>query len=227
MHIPDGFLDPKISTGLIGAAAVVISFSLSKVKEAVTALQPVAALATVGKGVGNMFSGMRRVLTGDGEKTLYKMGMAAALIFVAQMLDFPISSGTTGHLTGGVFAAVILGPFAGAIVISVVLAAQMLFFADGGLLAIGANIFNMALAGTILAYYIYYLIKKFAPEWMAIMVAAWFSVVLAAFFCAIELGLSGTIPLAVALPAMVKAYMLIGIAEALITVALVNLFRNL
>lgn len=227
MHISDGFLDPKISTGMVGAAAAVLAFSFAKVKEMATVLQPSVAFANAGKGLGNMAGGMKRVLTGEGEKLIYKMGMAAALIFAGQMFNFPISSGTSGHLIGGVFASVILGPFAGAIVIAAVLLVQMLFFADGGLLAVGANIVNMALFGTILAYYIYYYLKKSIPEWMAILVAAWASVVLASFACALEIGISGTVPFVVVVPAMLKVHMIIGIAEALITLALVNLFRGM
>jgi len=224
MHIPDGFLDPKISTGLMGAAGFALAFSLVKVRTMVTALKPAEALATT---AGNISNGVRRVLTGQGEQTIYKMGMAASLIFAAQMFNFPVSQGTSGHLIGGVLAAVILGPFAGTIVISMVLAVQSLFFADGGLLALGANIINMAVFGTIAAYYIYYLIKKIAPEWLAIAIAAWASVPLAALACALELGASGTIPYSTVVPAMLKVHLVIGIAEALITLALVKIFRSL
>ncbi|MDD4179875.1 MAG: energy-coupling factor ABC transporter permease [Candidatus Margulisbacteria bacterium] len=227
MHIPDGFLDPKVSAGLVGAAAAVLALSVAKVREAITALKPAEALATAGRGMSNMVGGMKRVLTGDGERTIYQMGMVAALVFAGQMFNFPINSGTSGHLIGGVFASVILGPFAGAIVIAVVLAVQMLFFADGGLLAIGANIINMSLFGTIVAYYIYYYLKKYIPEWMAILGAAWVSVPLAAFACALELGISGTIPFERVMPAMVNVHMVIGIAEALITLVLVNVFRSM
>lgn len=227
MHIPDGFLDPKISTGLIGAAAAVLAYSFAKVREMVTALKPAEALAAAGRGMGNVVGRMRRVLTGEGERLIYKMGMAAALIFAGQMFNFPISGGTSGHLIGGVFASVILGPFAGAIVIAAVLTVQMLFFADGGLLAIGANIINMSLCGAIAGYYLYYFLKKAAPEWLSIIVAAWTSVVLASFACALELGFSGTIPFEKVIPAMVNVHMVIGIAEALITLALVNVFRGM
>lgn len=227
MHIPDGFLDPKVSTGMMGVAAVVLGYCFAKVREAVTALVPAAALAAAGRGVGNVVGSMKRILTGDGERTLYKMGMVAALVFAGQMFNFPISGGTSGHLIGGVFASVILGPFAGAIVIAAVLAVQMLFFADGGLLAIGANIINMALIGAIGGYYIYYLLKRAVLEWLAIGIAAWASVVLASFVCALELGLSGTIPYEKVIPAMVNVHMVIGVAEALITLALVNVFRTM
>lgn len=227
MHIPDGFLDPKVSAGMMGAAAVVFGYCLSKVRAVVTAVVPQHALAAAGRGMSNVAGGMRRVLTGDGERTIYKMGMTAALVFAAQMFNFPISDGTSGHLIGGVFASLILGPFAGAIVIAVVLAVQMLFFADGGLLAIGANVINMSLFGTIVAYYIYYYLKKVVPEWLAILAAAWAAVPLAAFACALELGFSGTIPFEQVIPAMVNVHMVIGIAEALITLALVNIFRGM
>src|SRR3989339_947362 len=209
MHIPDGFLDPKVSVGMMSVAGAALAFCFAKVKEVVTALVPAEALATAGQGAGNLSGRLRRVLTPAGEKLIYKMGMVASLIFAAQMFNFPINSGTSGHLIGGVFASVILGPFAGAIVIAVVLAVQMLFFADGGLLAIGANIVNMALFGTILAYYIYYLLKKIAPEWLAVAVAAWASVPIAAFACALELGLSGTISFGEVIPAMLKVHMVI------------------
>ena len=224
MHIPDGFLDPKISTGLIGAAGLALAYSLAKVRAMVTALKPARALATT---AGNISNGVQRVLTGQGERTIYKMGMAASLIFAAQMFNFPVSQGTSGHLIGGVLAAVILGPFAGTIVISIVLAVQSFFFADGGLLALGANIVNMAIFGTILAYYIYYFLKKVAPEWLAIAIAAWASVPLAALACALELGASGTIPYSTVVPAMLKVHLVIGIAEALITLALIKIFRSL
>ncbi|MFH1387507.1 MAG: energy-coupling factor ABC transporter permease [bacterium] len=227
MHIPNGFLDPKTSAGLLGAAVLVMGFCVAKVREAVTALQPAAALAAAGNGAKNVIGGVRRVLTGDGERTIYQMGMVAALVFAGQMFNFPVSGGTSGHLIGGIFASVILGPFAGAIVIAVVLAVQMLFFADGGLLAIGANIINMSLFGAIVAYYIYYYLKKIAPEWLAILASAWLAVVLASFACALELGISGTIPFAIVIPAMVKVHMVIGLAEALISFALINLFRQL
>ncbi|MFA5887070.1 MAG: energy-coupling factor ABC transporter permease [Patescibacteria group bacterium] len=227
MHIPNEFLDPKISTGLIGVAVAVLGISFAKVKEAVTALQPAEALATAGRNVGSMAGRMRRVLTGNGEQTIYKMGMVAALVFSAQMFNFPINQGTSGHMLGGVFSFVILGPFAGSIVMAVVLLVQSLFFADGGLLAIGANIVNMAVVGTFLVYYLYILIRKVAPEWLAIAIAAWLSVTLASFACSLEIGFSGTTSLGLVIPAMLKIHMLIGVAEALITLALVNIFRTM
>lgn len=227
MHIPDGFLDPKISMGMMGAAAVVLAYSVAKVREAVTAAAPQAALLAAGRGIQSMALGGRRVLTKLGEQKIYQMGMVASLVFAAQMFNFPINQGTSGHLIGGVLAAVLLGPFAGTIVISVVLAIQSLFFADGGLIAIGANIVNMAVIGSFACYYIYYYLKKYAPEAIAIMIAAWSSVVLASLACSLQIGFSKTISFDQIIPAMLKVHIIIGVAEALITLAGINLFRSM
>jgi len=224
MHIPDGFLDPKVSFGLMGAAVAVLAYSLAKVRAAVTALAPAAALA----GVGNkVFSSTKRVLTKLGEQTIYKMGMVAALVFAAQMFNFTIAQGTSGHLIGGALAAVILGPFAGALVVATVLVVQALFFADGGLIVMGANIINMAFFGTLLIYYVYAFLKKYMSETLSIAVSAWLSVVIAAIACSFEMGFSGTYALGATLSAMLKVHVLIGIAEALITIVLVKTFRKL
>ena len=227
MHIPDGFLDPKVSAGLMGAAAMALGYCFAKVRDAVTALVPAPALAVADKGMGNVLGGVKRVLTGEGKRSIYKMGMVAAIIFAAQMFNFPVSQGTSGHLLGGVLAGVLLGPFAGSIAVAAVLGVQMLFFADGGIWALGANILNMAVVGVWLSYGIYFLLKKIAPEWIAILVAAWLSVVLASLACAYELGFSGTIPFSVIIPVMVMVHMVIGLAEGLITLIAVNLFRQM
>ncbi len=224
MHIPDGFISPGLSAGLVGASAAILGYSISRLRRAFTSKVPVRAMST---GMSTVTSGTRRVLTSAGEITLYKMGMVAALVFAAQMFNFPVDSGTSGHLIGGVLAAVLVGPFAGAVVISVVLAVQMLFFADGGVLALGANIVNMALVGTVICYYIYHALKQKLPEWIAIAAASWVSVFLAAFSCAVQIGLSGTIAIGAVIPAMLKIHAVIGVAEALITIAFVYVFRSL
>ncbi|MGB9597443.1 MAG: energy-coupling factor ABC transporter permease, partial [Candidatus Poribacteria bacterium] len=160
------------------------------------------------------------------DKMIPLMGVMSAFIFAAQMLNFPIAGGTSGHLLGGVLAAVLLGPFPAAIVISVVLTIQCLIFQDGGITALGANIFNMAIVGTIGGYLIYSLIYKLIKSKTGIMIgtaiASWLSVVLASSFCAIELAVSGTSPLSVALPAMAGIHALIGIGEAVITCVVVG-----
>ena len=118
-------------------------------------------------------------------------------------------------------AAVLLGPYAGAIVIAVVLTAQCLIFQDGGLTALGANIFNMSFLGAMGGYLIYNIIRKIIGDNKGIIIgagiAAWASVVIASSACAVELAISGTSPLKIALPAMAGVHALIGIGEAIIT----------
>jgi cobalt/nickel transport system permease protein len=227
MHIPDGFLDPKISYGLMGAAVAVLSYCFARVKAAVTALAPQEAFATVGKGISNLTGKSRRILTRLGEQRIYQMGMVAALVFAAQMFNFPIASGTSGHLIGGVMAVVLLGPFAGTIVIAAVLMVQAFFFADGGLIALGANVINMAFLAGFLSYYLYSVLKKHLLEWQSIALTAWCSVVLAALAASLEIGLSGTFALGAVTSSMLKVHVIIGLAEALITVALANVFRKM
>lgn len=192
MHIPDGFLAANT-----WVPAWVIS-------------------------VGGLGYCVKRASEALKDKMVPLMGVMAAFIFAAQMLNFPVVAGTSGHLLGGVLAAVLLGPYAGAVVIAVVLAVQCLVFQDGGLTALGANILNMSFIGTMGGYIIYSLIRKAIGDNKGILmgaaIAAWVSVVLASSACAIELAVSGTSPLKIVLPAMVLVHMLIGIGEAIISV---------
>lgn len=215
MHIPDGFLDPKVSSGLIAAAAAVLSYSISKVKEAVTVLKTSEAYALAGNTAQNITTSARKVLSHDGQRLLTKMGMIASLIFIAQMIDFPIGTGSSGHLFGGVFASIIVGPFAGTIVMSAVLAIQAIFLHDGGMIALGANIINMAIIGSMLGFGIYFLLKKIVHEWSAILMASWASVVMTSIAGAIETGNYN----------IIRVHLMIGIAEALITLALISIYR--
>jgi cobalt/nickel transport system permease protein len=196
MHIPDGFL-------------------------AVNTWVP-AWVVSIG-GLGYCIKRVSDILK---DKMIPLMGVAAAFIFAAQMLNFPVAAGTSGHLLGGVLAAVLLGPYAGAIVIAVVLAIQCLVFQDGGLTVLGANIFNMSFIGSMGGYVIYNLIRKAIGQDRGILigtaVAAWISVVVASAACAVELAISGTSPLNIALLAMVSVHMLIGIGEAVISVFVVS-----
>ncbi|MFH1594318.1 MAG: energy-coupling factor ABC transporter permease [Candidatus Omnitrophota bacterium] len=191
MHIPDGFLAANtcVPTWLISAGG--IGYCLKKTAELMK------------------------------DRMVPLMGVISAFIFAAQMLNFPVMGGTSGHLLGGVLAAVLLGPYAGAIVIAVVLTAQCLIFQDGGLTALGANIFNMSFLGAMGGYLIYNTIRKIAGDDKGIIagtgIAAWASVIVASGACAVELAISGTSPLKVALPAMVGVHALIGIGEAIVT----------
>jgi cobalt/nickel transport system permease protein len=158
------------------------------------------------------------------ERAVPLLGVMAAFIFAAQMFNFPIVGGTSGHLLGGVLAAVLLGPWAATLVMAAVIAVQALVFQDGGLLVMGANIFNMGVIGTLGGYALYRaLATAFGGETRgrlpAAAIAAWVAVVAGAVAMALELGISGTVPLQIALPAMVGVHMLIGVGEGAITVA--------
>jgi cobalt/nickel transport system permease protein len=191
MHIPDGFLDTK----------TVITTS-------------VFSLVGIGRA-------LRELKTQVAPQKVPLMGLAAAFIFVAQMLNFPVLGGTSGHLLGAVLVAVLLGPSAGIIVMTVVILVQGLLFADGGVLALGANIFNMGIIGTIGGYYIYRavasLIRADYGKLVAVAFAAWCSTVIASVCCAGELAWSGTVPWSIGFPAMTGIHMLIGVGESLIT----------
>lgn len=195
LHIPDGFL----SVPVLGISWIV-------------------AIALI-------FISLRQVQSQYQERTVPLMGVCAAFIFAAQMINFPIPGGTSGHLLGGTLAGALLGPWAGTLVMTCVFIVQSAVFQDGGLTVLGANIINMGLIGTFGGYYLYRAIRfalgRDSARGMAIGVgvAAWTSVVVAAIVCAIQLALSGTVPLAIAFPAMVGWHVLIGIGEALISVA--------
>lgn len=198
MHIPDGFLN---------AATVATTCAVS---------------------AGGIGGAVRIVGKKLGEKQVPLMGILAAFIFAAQMLNFPVAGGTSGHVIGAALAAILLGPWAAVLIMSCVLIAQSLIFQDGGLLALGANIFNMGIVASFSAYYIYKLVTWLAGAnrrgtLIGGFAAAWFSVFLASIFCAIELALSGSSPFGVVLPAMAGVHALIGIGEGLITGAVLVL----
>lgn len=198
LHIPDGFLNlPMVLvTWLIAIAFIALA--------------------------------LKQVEANYQEKAIPLMGVCAAFIFAAQMINFPVPGGTSGHLLGGTLAGVLLGPWAGSLVMSVVFIVQAVIFQDGGLTVLGANIVNMGLVGTFGGYYLYrsirYALGKHRWPAMAIgaAVAAWTSVFVAALLTAVQLAVSGTVPLGLALSAMAFWHALIGIGEALITVITVS-----
>jgi cobalt/nickel transport system permease protein len=192
MHIPDGFLD-------IPAAATTGAVSLGVVGYAV-----------------------RRTGKNLGERTIPLLGVVAAFIFAAQMLNFPVVGGTSGHFLGAVFAVALLGPWAASVVMTVVLFVQALAMADGGITALGANVLNMGVVAVFLGFGLFQLFRKLLPRTLvgflvSAAVASWASVVLGAVACSLELAVSGTVPLSVTLPPMVSVHMIIGLGEALIT----------
>jgi cobalt/nickel transport system permease protein len=198
LHIPDGFLSWPVS---------LISWAIA---------------------IGLVALSLNRVQAEYQERTVPLMGVCAAFVFAAQMINFPIPGGTSGHLVGGTLAGVLLGPWAGSLVVSVVFIVQAVLFQDGGLTVLGANIFNMGLIGTFGGYYLYKAIRYILGRnsWRGTVVgtavAAWVSVMVAAVIVAFQLALSGTVPLGVALTAMAFWHALIGVGEALITVVVVG-----
>jgi cobalt/nickel transport system permease protein len=191
VHIPDGFLDTKTAVAA-------------------------GALAAAGLGVA-----LRRARLHLPPRRVPLLGLTAAFVFAAQMINFPVAGGTSGHLIGAVLAAVLLGPSAAVIVISAVLIVQCLMFADGGISALGANIFNMGIIGGVGGWAVYYLVSRLVKGLFGCVVAAafaaWCSTVMASVACAGELASSHTVRWAVALPAMAGVHILIGIGEGLIT----------
>jgi len=191
MHIPDGFLSLMISIICWLATAGVISLAISKTNKSL------------------------------GEKQIPLMGVMAAFIFAAQMINFPVAGGTSGHLLGGALAAIVLGPWAGMLVMTAVIAVQGLLFQDGGLVVMGANILNMGLVTAAVGYGLY---RSTASQSKSVRltvagVAAWLSVMTGALLTSVELWLSGTSGLQIVIPAMLGVHALIGLGEALITVS--------
>jgi cobalt/nickel transport system permease protein len=192
MHIPDGFLSTSVAASTYVVSAGGIGFAARQAAKKI------------------------------GEKHIPLIGLTAAFIFAAQMLNFPIAGGTSGHLLGAALAMILLGPWTGALAVSMVVIVQALVFQDGGLMALGANVFNMAIVGCLTAYLAYRGLRLIlGPTRKGILasaaIAAWFSVVIASACAAAELAISGTSPLGVAMPAMVGTHALIGIGEGAIT----------
>ncbi|MCA1569394.1 MAG: energy-coupling factor ABC transporter permease [Chloroflexi bacterium] len=161
------------------------------------------------------------------ERAVPLLGVMAAFIFAAQMFNFQVVGGTSGHLLGGVLVAVLLGPWAGTLVMACVVAVQALLFQDGGLVVLGANIFNMGVVGTLGGYALYrvavgLLGGERRGRIPAAAIAAYVAVVTGAVVMALQLAVSGFIALEVTLPVMVGVHALVGIGEALITAAAIG-----
>jgi len=197
VHIPDGFL----------SAATV----------ATTAVVSVGGVANAVRVTGQKLK----------EKQVPLMGVLAAFIFAAQMLNFPIAGGTSGHFMGAALAAILLGPWTGLLIMTCVLVAQCLIFQDGGLLALGANVLNMGVIGCFSSYYVYRLSTALLGSnnkgrLVGGFTGAWIAIFLASIACAIELAVSGSSPWIVVLPAMAGVHALIGLVEGLITVTVLS-----
>lgn len=197
MHVPDGFLSVPLN---VAAAAVALG---------------ACALALA----------MTRRSLGDRQVPL--LGMTAAFVFAAQMLNFPVAGGTSGHFLGATFAAALLGPWAACLVLALVLIVQCLLFADGGITALGSNIVIMGVVAVAVGWGAMRLIRAILPRGhaaglAAVAIASWLSVMSAAATCAVMLGLSGH-AFGVVLPAMLGVHALIGIGEAAITATAIGM----
>lgn len=191
LHIPDGFLGNAIS---------ILCWAISLT---------ILAIA------------VRRAQADYNERLIPLAGVLAAFIFAAQMINFPVLGGTSGHLIGAALSFIVLGPWLGLLVMTAVIGLQALLFQDGGLVVMGANILVMGIVPGFVAYGVYGLARNWPRKARLTTagVAAWLSVVLGALVTAILLGASGTANLALVLPLMVGVHMLIGLGEALVTVA--------
>jgi cobalt/nickel transport system permease protein len=194
MHIPDGFIDGTTSAGAVAVAA------------------------------GGLGASLRRAGEVLDERRVPLAGLVAAFVFAVQMLNFPVATGTSGHLLGGALAAVLVGPAVGAVCVSVVLGVQALLFADGGLSALGLNVINMALLTAFGGYAIFVVVRRVLPRAqssvaLASGIAAAVSVVISALAFTVEyaVGGTGTASVSTVAGAMVGVHVLIGIGEGVIT----------
>ena len=195
MHIPEGMLSAPV-----------------------TAIAGLVSLTTLGYAV----SWVRHYLD---DRKVVLMAVLGSLIFALQMLNFPIQAGTSGHFAGGALAGILLGPWPAVLVLTAVLLVQAVLFADGGILALGANILNLGITAPLIGYAVYHVVLHLSRSRGAHLfgagVGAWLATLLAALAVAGELGLSGTANLRLAAIAMGGIHALIGIGEGLITAALV------
>ena len=202
MHIPDNYLSP--ATYVVMGAAMV----------------PVWAIAV---------KRVKKEMTSD---KMPMLGIGAAFSFLIMMFNVPLLGGTTGHAVGGTLLAILLGPYAACISITVALLIQALLFGDGGILTFGANCFNMAFILPFLGYFIYKLVKDTFKsekgEYVGIVLGSYFGINFAALFTAIEFGLQPVIyPLSISIPALVIPHLLIvGFVEVIFTVSIVGFIKK-
>jgi cobalt/nickel transport system permease protein len=195
MHIPDGYLDWWICVAMYVISAIVIGYSIKKVR-------------------GSM----------DGQH-IPLIGVVAAGIFAAQMLNWPIVGGTSAHFVGGALAAILLGPYAATLAMTSVLVVQCLVFGDGGITTLGANIFNMAIVDVFVGYAVYNALKKHGA--IAPFLAGWLGIWLAAIACGVEIGISSTFAykIGITVPTMAIWHGVLGIIEGIATMGVVSYIR--
>jgi cobalt/nickel transport system permease protein len=195
VHIPDGFISPQ------------------------------TAVLTAVLAAGGVALALREVRRELPPRKVPLIGLVAAFVFAAQMLNFPVAAGTSGHLIGAVLATVLVGPAAAVIAMTAVLILQCFMFADGGVTALGANVLNMAVIATLTGHGVYRATSRLSDGLRGILIgagfAAWCATVVASLACAIELAASGTAQASLVVPAMGGVHMLIGLGEAVITMLVI------
>ena len=202
MHIPENYLSPS-TCAVLGAVMIPIWWTaVKKVKEEVP------------------------------REKLPLLGIAAAFSFLSMMFNIPLPGGTTGHAVGGTLIAILFGPYAACLAVSVALFIQALLFGDGGILAFGANCFNMAFLLTFSGYFIYDKLKNSLGDFAAAAIGSYVGINIASFFAAVEFGLQPLLftdaaghalycpyPLSISIPAMMIGHLTIfGLAEVIFTV---------
>jgi cobalt/nickel transport system permease protein len=191
MHIPDGFLTPRVwgSLDIVSGAFVAV--------------------------------GLRRTSETLQERSIPMMGVLSAFVFAAQMLNLPVAGGTSGHFLGGALVGILLGPWIGLIVMAVILVVQCFLFQDGGVAALGANIFNMGFLGSFVSAYIYRgllpLMRGSRPRFWAGFATAWITIVLSSLSCAGELAISGVISWGMGLSIIGGVHVVLGLLEGFLT----------
>jgi cobalt/nickel transport system permease protein len=173
------------------------------------------------------FLAIRHVSREQDDHKLPILGILAATIFAGQMLNFAVAGGTSGHLLGATLATILAGPWAAMLVMTCVVAVQSLIFQDGGLLAMGTNIFNMSVIGVLVSFLVFSIFLKISKgnRWgiyAGTVAGAWTSIEAASLAAGLQLSLSGTSPANIAIPAMAGIHALIGIGEALISLGAIT-----
>ena len=211
MHIPDNYLSPASCAVLAVAAAPVIVLSIKKVK----------------------------VQLNENKELAPMLGIAASLSFLLMMFNVPVPGGTTAHAVGGTLLAILIGPYAASLALTVALLLQAFLFGDGGILALGVNIFNMAIVMPFVGYAIYNLFRKHHQETLGVIIGSFLSINAAAFLAGVELGLQPLIAseagqslynpygLSITVPAMLGAHLLVaGWVEAFFTVVIYRFVKQ-
>jgi cobalt/nickel transport system permease protein len=199
MHIPDGFIDVPVSLAAAGVSTGVLALSLQRTRKTMA------------------------------DATAPMAGLVAVFVFAAQMFNFPVGAGTSGHMVGAALAVILIGPYAGIVAVSVVVFTQALFFADGGLTAIGLNVLNLAILTALVAWPAFRIIVRFFGSGkVAVMlgagIAGFLSVIAAASGFVLEFGIGGTaaVDTAAVAIAMLSVHTVIGVIEGVITALVVG-----